>query len=414
MNHQPENQKPVYVAGQSSPETEGAASIAMWLEIVFGIFSILGIGHVYSGRIALGIALMFGWWAFIAIAAFIISITFGLGACIFVPLFLVVPIISGIQARTYIQRTGGSGSWQSVGLATGGGCLLIIVAMIVLSAFGILVETLPEIEMPQNATSTPINTVQPVSTRISTSTAKPATNVTPANEDTFSNFQNDMILIPAGEFTIGVNGEATSSQQINLPNYYIDKFETTNSIYEECVSDGVCASPTRLDSSSNSFYFGNPQFASYPVIYVTWDMAETFCRWRDARLPTEAEWEKAARGVDGRIYPWGNDFTAGASNFCDVNCPREWRDINYNDGYAETSPVGVFPSGQSPYGIFDMSGNVYEWVADSFYPTTTQDKVIRGGAWSDIESVNSTSRATFSPSSAYEFIGFRCARDDKP
>lgn len=221
-----------------------------------------------------------------------------------------------------------------------------------------------------------------------------------------------MVLVPAGDFRIGITDETqnTTSQLINLPNYYIDVFEVTNSGYGKCVAAGQCAPPARLDSPSNSFYFGNPEFASYPVIYVTWDMAGTFCRWRDARLPTEAEWEKAARGSDGRIYPWGNEFSADMSNFCDVNCPREWKSINYNDGYADTSPVGSFPKGQSPYGIFDMSGNVYEWVADSFYPNPTQDKVIRGGAWSDIEGVNSTSRATFPSLSLYEFVGFRCAR----
>lgn len=292
--------------------------------------------------------------------------------------------------------------------------------VLVVSAAGLLIiclglgvfSLLPDAQ-PQNVYHTPTLAIRSTNTSAPLQVAtEENVNITPTETDSLGGSEK-MVLVPAGEFTIGANGEATS-QRVNLPDYYIDKFETTNSDYGECVNDGICSPPTRFDSPSSSLYFGNPEFASYPVIYVTWDMADTFCRWRDARLPTEAEWEKAARGADGRIYPWGNEFIAGMSNFCDVNCPRESKNTNYNDGYADTSPVGAFPEGQSPYGIFDMSGNVYEWVADSFYPMSTQEMVIRGGAWSDINGVNATSRATFTPSSAYEFLGFRCARDDKP
>ena len=132
-----DNQQPVYVVKQTSPETEGAATTALWLEIIFGIFSLLGIGHVYSGRTALGIALMAGWWVYIIFAGFISTITLGFGACVFVPIYFAVPIISGIQARTYTQKTNGTGSWQSVGLVAGGGCLLVVIAVVVLVVFGI-------------------------------------------------------------------------------------------------------------------------------------------------------------------------------------------------------------------------------------------------------------------------------------
>lgn len=135
MEIQPENQKPVYVVRQSSPETEGAATTALLLEIIFGLFWLLGIGHVYSGRKALGIALMIGWWAYIAIATFISTVTLGFGACLFAPLYIAVPIISGVQARTYTQRVGSQGSWQSVGLVAGGGCLLVILLFAALFAF---------------------------------------------------------------------------------------------------------------------------------------------------------------------------------------------------------------------------------------------------------------------------------------
>jgi hypothetical protein len=139
MSYSPQGQQPIYVVSQASPETEGAATTALWLEIIFGFFSLLGVGHIYTGRIALGIILMIGWWLYIILAAFVSSITLGIAACIFGPLYLAVPIISGIQARTYIRKTSGAGSWSSVAIAAGGGCLLVIVAIITLMvAFGIL------------------------------------------------------------------------------------------------------------------------------------------------------------------------------------------------------------------------------------------------------------------------------------
>lgn len=139
MNDGLQNQQPVYVVKQVSPETEGAATTALWLEIIFGFFSLLGIGHVYTGRIGLGIILMVGWWMFIAIAGFISTITLGIAACLFVPLYIAVPIISGIQARTFIQKKDGSGSWSSVAGVAGGGCLLVIIAIVILTvSLGVL------------------------------------------------------------------------------------------------------------------------------------------------------------------------------------------------------------------------------------------------------------------------------------
>jgi hypothetical protein len=128
----PQNiQQPIYIVKQLNPEIEGAGTTALWLEIIFGIFSLLGVGHVYSGRILLGIILLVGWWIYITLTAIFSSMTLGIGACLCIPLYFVVPIISGIQARTYIQKTGGRGSWKSVGFVAGGGCLLVIIAIIV-------------------------------------------------------------------------------------------------------------------------------------------------------------------------------------------------------------------------------------------------------------------------------------------
>ena len=130
MNAQPENPPSVVVIRQASPETEGAATTSLWLEIIFGLFSLLGLGHVYSGRTLLGIGLMFAWWVYIILAGFLSAITMGFGLCLFVPIYIAVPIISGIQARTYVHKTHGKGNWKNFVLVGGGGCLVIILVAV--------------------------------------------------------------------------------------------------------------------------------------------------------------------------------------------------------------------------------------------------------------------------------------------
>lgn len=256
-----------------------------------------------------------------------------------------------------------------------------------------------------------------------------------------------MVLVAEGSFTMGSQeGEAFAeceshfsgstcqpewyaeelpAHRVTLDAFYIDQYEATNEQYAACVDAAVCDVPDRQSSSTRSSYFGNTDYDDYPVIWVSWGDANDYCVWRDARLPSEAEWEKAARGDDGRLYPWGNTFDGNFANFCDNNCiGLLWINDAWDDGFADTSPVGQYADGVSPYGAYDMAGNVDEWASDWFDedyyadspsenptgPESGVGRVIRGGAWHGPgNSVRTTGRPRSDPSADY--IGIRCARD---
>lgn len=220
--------------------------------------------------------------------------------------------------------------------------------------------------------------------------------------------------------------EETPQHVVYLDAYWIDQTEVTNAQYAMCIASGSCSTPKENGSLSQSSYYDNPLFATYPVIFVSWSQAAAYCTWAGRRLPTEAMWEKAARGPDGLIYPWGNTFDGVKANFCDINCRDPWKDDLYDDGYVDTSPVGDYPAGASIYGAFDMAGNVYEWVADWFEPyrrirqenpigpLSGSEHIIRGGSWGDDSAhIRTAVRSHVNVPESSNFIGFRCAMDHK-
>ena len=226
----------------------------------------------------------------------------------------------------------------------------------------------------------------------------------------------EMVFVPAGEFEMGSDDGDSDEypvRQIYMDAYWIDKFEVSNAQYARCVAAGVCSEQLYPGSNSGRDYYGNPDYNNYPVINVTWEHAQTYCEWVGGNLPTEAQWEKASRGTDGRSYPWGEEsptcqlanFNVGNDNIC----------------VGDTNIVTAHESGASPYGALNLAGNVWEWVYDWYGPykegetrnplelSTGFTKVFRGGSWEDNNGdIRSANRSDVSPSNVDGRIGFRC------
>jgi formylglycine-generating enzyme required for sulfatase activity len=225
-----------------------------------------------------------------------------------------------------------------------------------------------------------------------------------------------MVEIPAGEFVMGSDGtqaleDERPSHRIWLDAFSIDIHEVTTAQYAAFLAAGQRAAPWQWETVDLR------QHGDRPVIGVEWHDAEAFCRWKGKRLPTEAEWEKAARGTDGRLYPWGNQTpTSDVANFA------LGARFSYNQVLL---PVRSHEQGKSPYGLYHMAGNAYEWVQDwyatNYYevspdrnpqgPAKGQFKVLRGGSWSDLPKYLLTyGRFRLLPETKNSYTGFRCAK----
>jgi len=212
-------------------------------------------------------------------------------------------------------------------------------------------------------------------------------------------------FVPEGAFTMGSDDGASDQQpahRVTLSSFWIMQTEVTNGQFAHCIDAGTCTAPAN-DRWNNS------DFAEHPVTGVTWQQANEYALWAGGRLPTEAEWEKAARGSDEHIYPWGNEIT-------------DEDQLNYNFSKGDTMPVGAYPQGASPFGVLDMAGNVEEWVDDwyaaDYYASSPEEnpagpeegssKVFRGGSYfSNRQDVRSTAREKALPNSNFPSLGFR-------
>src|SRR4029077_6169249 len=223
---------------------------------------------------------------------------------------------------------------------------------------------------------------------------------------------DDMVLVPAGEFSMGSpegDPDEKPAHKVQISAFFMDKYEVTVKQYAAFLQESGGDRPAEwktMNKTANQ---------NRPVMGVDWAEAARYCKWAGKRLPTEVEWEKAARGTDDRLYPWGNDPpTPLHANFG----KSDW------SNHGVLAPIGSFGNGKSPYGIYDMAGNVWEWVNDwydyNYYknspsqsptgPSSGGAKVIRGGAWnSNPRAMRSSNRSLTSPTDQ-GLTGFRCAK----
>ena len=254
----------------------------------------------------------------------------------------------------------------------------------------------------------------------------------------------EQVYVPAGTFRMGTTSGGEDERpvhEVSVGAFWIDRTEVTNEQFDRFVGATGLQTTAERDGRGNVYMEdsweplagadrrhpqgpGSEAEADHPVVLVTWEEAASFCAWAGGRLPTEAEWEFAARGPESLPFPWGPEREAERFNSCDVNCPYPWRDVTVDDGYRYTAPVGAYPDGASWVGALDMIGNVWEWTSDWYdeaaYTDASQTdptgpasgalRVIRGAAWVHEPGIHyAANRGRGFPEAAYNGFGFRCA-----
>ena len=329
------------------------------------------------------------------------------------------------------------------------------------TAVSTLIPTVRAISNPTTTpTQLPTNTPEPTATP--TETPVPSPTPLPIRIESRA---ATMVLIDGDEFITGANTEwlMTACQELSsgcvdsifaasnpihsvqLDAFYIDIYEISNNDYVTFLTDlgghaGVCRGENCLSLNDSQIgltdkgeYFITAEWSRHPVAGATWYGAAAYCEWRDARLPSEAEWEVAASWDPianvQQNYPWGDEFEATAVNFCDTNCAEPQAFADGDDGNAVTAPVGSYLNGRSPFGVFDMGGNVWEWVNDWYAPDYYAEspllnptgpeagdaKVVHGGSWFDTGNyMASAIRFPAPPTESGDSIGFRCVQDALP
>jgi formylglycine-generating enzyme required for sulfatase activity len=233
-----------------------------------------------------------------------------------------------------------------------------------------------------------------------------------------------MVYVPGGEFEMG--GTLTPHEQpihhVTVDSFWIDQTEVTNAQYSLCIEAGACEEP------EFGAWESGLSASMHPVVGVNWEQASDYAEWVGGRLPTEAEWEFAARGPDSGVFPWGDEFDGTLLNYCDVNCTVESvKDERFDDGYILTAPVGMYSGGASWCGTLDQAGNAQEWVADWYSVYTTEPQVnpagpetgdihvVRGGSWENHwRHARSNYRINIHTAGYGHRIGFRVALDQPP
>jgi formylglycine-generating enzyme required for sulfatase activity len=316
--------------------------------------------------------------------------------------------------------------------------MVVIVVLIAFAVLPYLITPSSTPETPTSPTKAPL-TILPTNTLVPTNTAVvlvatptrsplqptaaptllPSSTAAPSSTQVSTRDGMVLIYIPAGDFLMGsadsdkeANSDEKPQHKVFLDAFWMDKTEVTNAMYALCVQAGACKTLIETKSFARSSYYAGTQFKDYPVIYVSRDDAGKYCKWAERRLPTEAEWEKAARGAEGKLYPWGDTSPSPSL-------------LNFNKNVGDTTQVGKYPDGASTYGVLDMAGNVWEWVADwydeKYYskspnrnpdgPASGGFGILRGGAWvTEANYVRAAQRLKVAFDFRDSIVGFRCAR----